>query len=248
MSAIAPLRIDIPAFREPTAQPAYSALKTSPWFSAFPQASLQALAVCSSLRSFSAGQPVLHENKPNAFALLVVKGRVRGVKRSEGGREMALETRRAGEVLTDGLLDPDGAVSNDWVAAETSLLLFLPKDEFLAQVRSVPEAALGLLRDFESRLNRVKGLACDLALADVQTRLYRALERLAREDGEPCPEGTLIRRCPTQQEIGNEIGACRETVSRMIAELARQQLVALKGRSLFISPQFLARAFVTGAA
>jgi CRP-like cAMP-binding protein len=115
-------------------------------------------------------------------------------------------------------------------------------------MRSVPEVALTLARDFERRLTRVKGLACGLALADVQTRLYDALARLAREEGEAGPEGTVVRKCPTQQELGNEIGACRETVSRMIAELARQQLVALKGRRLTISARFLGRSTVSGAA
>jgi CRP-like cAMP-binding protein len=128
------------------------------------------------------------------------------------------------------------------------LLLFMPREEFLTQVRQVPEAALSVARDVERRLGRAKLLACDLALSDVQTRLHRALARLAREDGEPTPEGTVIRKCPTQQEIGNEIGACRETVSRMIAELARQELVSLKGRRLTITPQFLARTTVSGAA
>ena len=131
---------------------------------------------------------------------------------------MTLEAHRAGEVLTEALFDATAVLPNDWVASETTLLLFIARDEFLAQVRAVPEAMLGLSRDLERRLSRTKALACDLALADVQTRLHRALARLAREEGEPAPEGTIIRKCPTQQEIGNEIGACRETVSRMIAE------------------------------
>jgi CRP-like cAMP-binding protein len=128
------------------------------------------------------------------------------------------------------------------------LLLFLPKDDFLAQMRATPDAALALAREMERRLSRAKSLACGLALADVQTRLHHALARLAREDGEPGLDGTVIRKCPTQQELGNEIGACRETVSRMIAELARQELLSLKGRRLTLSPRFLAATAVSGAA
>ena len=248
MSAIAPLRMEAPQFREPAAQPALSALKTSPWFSAFSPAALSAMAATSSLRSYGAGQVVLQEGKGCESILLIVKGRIRSVRRTEGGREVTLEAHRAGDVLTESLFDPAGLMPNDWVASETTLLLFIARYEFLAQVRAVPEVMLSLSRDLERRLARTKALACDLALADVQTRLYRALARLAREEGEPAAEGTVIRQCPTQQEIGNEIGACRETVSRMIAELARQELVALKGRRLTISPAFLARTTVSGAA
>jgi CRP/FNR family transcriptional regulator, cyclic AMP receptor protein len=249
MSAIAPLRMEVPVVsREPAAQPAFSALKTSAWFAAFPPPALTALAATGSLRSFAAGQVVLQEGKGCGSVLLIVKGRLRSVRRTAGGREVTLEVHRAGDVLTEALFDPTALMPNDWVASETTLLLFLPREEFLTQLRQVPEAALSVSRDLERRLGRAKLLACDLALSDVQTRLFRALARLAREDGEPGPEGTVIRKCPTQQEIGNEIGACRETVSRMIAELARQELVSLKGRRLTITPQFLARTTVSGAA
>jgi CRP-like cAMP-binding protein len=248
MSAIAPLRSEAPSLREPTAHPALSALRSSPWFSAYPPPALSAMAGVASLRSFSAGQVVLQEGKTCGFAVLVVKGRVRAVRRTEGGREMTLEAHRAGDLIVEAIFDATGELANDWVASETTLLLFIPRDEFIAQLRGVPDAAIALARDLDRRLSRVKRLACDLALADVQTRLFRALARLAREEGEPSPDGTVIRKCPTQQEIGNEIGACRETVSRMIAELARQQLVLLKGRRLTISPQFLARTTVSGAA
>lgn len=248
MSAIAPLRMEAPPSREPAAQPGLSALKASPWFSPFSPAALAAMSAASSLRSFAAGQVLVEEGKTCGFVFLVVKGRVRAVRRTEGGREMTLEVHRAGDVIVESLFDGSALAASDWVAGETSLLLFIPREEFLTQLKVTPEAALALTRDLERRLSRVKGLACDLGLADVQTRLYRALARLAREEGEAAPEGTVIRKCPTQQEIGNEIGACRETVSRMIAELARQELVALKGRRLTISPQFLARSTISGVA
>ncbi len=55
----------------------------------------------------------------------------------------------------------------------------------------------------------------------------------------PEPGGaTIIPRCPTQQELGNGIGACRETVSRIIAELSRKGLVTLRGRRLTLMPGF----------
>jgi CRP-like cAMP-binding protein len=248
MSAIASLRIDAPQARETAPHPALSALKSSPWFSCFSPQALSALGSVSSLRSFAAGQVVSPEGKHSASAVLVVKGRLRAVRRAEGGREMTLEVHRAGDLVTDALFDAIGLLPNDWVAAETTLLLFIPKDDFMAQVRATPEAAMSLARDLERRLGRVKTLACGLALADVQTRLHQALARLAREEGEAGPEGMVVRKCPTQQELGNEIGACRETVSRMIAELARQELLSLKGRRMTISTRLLALTTVTGAA
>jgi CRP-like cAMP-binding protein len=222
----------------PLSQPTLAALKNNPWFANFSASALSALASVASLRSFGAGELVQAQGKSCGSVVLVVKGRVRAVRRADDGRDMTLETYKAGALLAEAACDPSSLVPNDWVAGETSLLLFIPREAFLAQLRNSPEAALALVRDLERRLGRVKSIACDLALADVETRLHHALERLAREEGEPSPEGMLIRKCPTQQELGKEIGACRETVSRMIAELGRRALVAQKGRKLILTHKF----------
>jgi CRP-like cAMP-binding protein len=200
----------------------------------------------SNLRSFGSGQAVAAEGKGLQAVVLVIKGRIRAVRRAEGGREVTLESFRAGELAADALFDPESVLPNDWIAAETSLLLFIPREDFLTQLKAVPEAALALARDFERRLTRTKGLATGLVLADVETRLYHALVTLAREEGEETTDGTVIGRCPTQQELGNTIGACRETVSRIIAELARRNLLTLRGRRLTLASGFFNMAQASG--
>ncbi len=251
MTAIASLRTESPQqpqTREVGTQPALSALRSSPWFAGWPSPALASLSTQSSLRSFGSGQPVASEGKDLQSVVLVIKGRIRAVRRAEdsgGGREVTLETFRPGELAVDAIFEAGSVLSNEWIAGETSLLLFIPKDEFMNQVKQLPEAALALARDFEKRLSRAKGLATGLVLADVETRLYQALTRLAREEGEQAADGTVIARCPTQQELGNTIGACRETVSRIIAELSRQGVLNLRGRKLTLTAGFFS---LTGTA
>ena len=52
-------------------------------------------------------------------------------------------------------------------------------------------------------------------------------------------EGLLIRNRPTQQELANQIGACRETVSRTVSDLVRQGLLTPRGRTLLVSKRLL---------
>ncbi len=253
MTAIASVRADGSPVRDVGTQPALSALRGSPWFAGWPPSALTALSAVSSLRSFAAGQPVTQNDgtDQDRHPMLVIKGRVRAVRRAGGGREVTLETFRAGDLATDALFPvptagpgPTGpaawtsALCTDWLAAETCLLLFIPRDALLAQLAALPEAALALAQDYERRLAHVMALATGLVLADVEARLRHALTRLAREDGEPGPEGTVVARCPTQQELGNSIGACRETVSRIIADLSRKGLVTLRGRKLVLASGF----------
>lgn len=243
MNAIASARIEPSQFRDPGTQPAYSALRSCPWFSGWAPSALASLSFVSSLRSFGPGQVVTVEREGLGAVMVVIKGRLRAIHRGEGGREVTLETFRAGEVCVDGLTDSPTGFASEWIAAETSLLLFIPRNDFLTYLRTVPEAAFAMVKDFERRLIRSKAMVAGLALSDVQARLHHTLVGLARDEGEAPADGTdgvVIRRSPTQQELGNMIGACRETVSRIIAELSRQGLVELRGRRLTISHRLLA--------
>ncbi|MDX2022763.1 MAG: Crp/Fnr family transcriptional regulator [Deltaproteobacteria bacterium] len=235
-----PLRVSYPAnTSRPTAvQPVLAALRCCPFFNGWSQTQLAALSLVGSLRSFGSSQVVLAEGSSTDEVIVVVRGRLRAVRRADKGREVTLEIFREGTVCIDTLF-ASGRLSHDLMASETSLLLFLPRESLLSQVRSNPEAALSLAKDFERRLSGARSMAAGLALADVETRLKDVLVRLAQEEGELVPGGTLIRKSPTQQELGTMIGACRETVSRIVADFARKGLVRLAGRKLTLAPEFL---------
>ena len=243
--AIATASLDFDRFsRSPKPSPIspeLAALQACPLLAGAPASALQALAAASTLRPIARGTTVAAEGSPLAHAILVVRGRVRAVRRAPTGREIAVETFRAGELIADGVISP-AALSNDWEAIEATTLLMIPHEALLAHVRSTPELALALAAQVLRRLDRSKELAVGLALSDVQGRVVSALIALGRQDGVDGPDGLLIRQRPTQQEIANQIGACRETVSRTVSELVRQGLVTPKGRSLLLSRQLLAPA------
>ena len=223
--------------------PELAALQSCPLLADAPPAALQGLAVAASLRSFSRGGIVATEGTPAPAVVLIVRGRLRAVRRASNGREITVEIFRAGDLLADAALAPGVPLGNDWEAAETTSLLMIPREVWLSHVRGVPEVAVALSAQILSRLERAKDLAVALALSDVESRVVAALVGLGRQDGADGPEGLLIRQRPTQQEIANQIGACRETVSRTVSDLVRRGLVTPRGRSLL-----LARSLYAGAA
>ena len=229
--------------REMSVCPALGVLRSSRWFSGLSASALAQLAANASIHSFGPGQQVELGGRWLGAVMLVVRGCVCAVRRTDSSRELTLETFRAGDLLMDALVNPDNDPSSDsLVAAETSVLLLFPREEFSAVTRTCPEVALALARDFERRLSRVKALAWGLATSDVEGRLYRLLLAMACDEGEVGAEGTIIAHFPTQRDLAGRIGACRETVSRIVADLARQELVALRGRRLTLMPRFFALA------
>jgi len=234
-----------------SAFPALGAMRNSRFFSGLSTGCLAQLAASACIRSFSAGQEIVLEGRWLGAPVMVVRGSIASVRRCEGTRELTLETFRSDGVFVDTTIRPEihpggrleaGSPIDSLLACETSVLLLFPREVFLATSRAVPELALTLLRECERRLVRVKALAAGLASSDAESRLYRLILTLARDQGEVGKEGTVIRHFPTQRDLACRIGACRETVCRIVADLARKNLLTLQGRRLTLSPGFFALA------
>jgi len=215
--------------------PEFAALSGVPAFTGLPSQVLAALSAGSSIRRFSRRSVMCAEGTVPSQVFVVLRGKVRAVRRSDSGREVTLETFQPGDVLADAAAFPDRSLSNDWEASEPTEVLVISGETFVTQLQAAPALALTLVAQALSRLERSKGLAAGLALADVPGRVIGALRTLAESQGQETPEGTLVHNRPTQQELANTIGACRETVSRVVSDLARRGLITPRGRSLVIS-------------
>jgi CRP/FNR family cyclic AMP-dependent transcriptional regulator len=244
---IATASLDFDRFNRPpklsALTPELAAIQSCPLLAAASPSALQALVAAASLRSVARGTIVATEGAPAPAVVLVARGKLRAVRRAASGREITVEVFRPGDLLADAALTPQAPLANDWEAAETTTLLMISRDALLAHVRGAPEVTVALAAQLLSRLERAKDLAVALALSDVESRVVAALVGLGRQDGADGPDGLLIRQRPTQQDIANQIGACRETVSRTVSDLVRRGLLTPRGRSLL-----LARSLYAGAA
>jgi CRP/FNR family cyclic AMP-dependent transcriptional regulator len=221
----------------PPTTPEVTALSTCAAFAGADPATLQSLSQACSVRQVARGASLATEGSVINHALLVLRGHIRAVRRGESGREITLEVFRPGDLLGDALLAPEQPLTSEWEAVEQTSVLVIPREAILAHLRQLPELPMTLGRILVARLNRSKDMAVALALSDVEDRVIGALRLLARQEGEgqEVAEGLLIRHRPTQQELANRIGACRETVSRIVSDLTRRGLVTPQGRSLLLS-------------
>jgi CRP/FNR family cyclic AMP-dependent transcriptional regulator len=208
-------------------------------FSGAPAEVLAALAQHTTVRRFSRRAALAVERTVPTQVFVLLRGRVRGVRRSPAGREVTVEAFQPGDILADALIAPGRPLANDWEAAETSEVAVIERDALAGQLSAWPALALAIAGQISRRHERSKDMAAGLALADVPGRVKATIRSMA-EAGETQPDGVLITERPTQQELANTIGACRETVSRVVSELARQGLVSIRGRGMFVSQRLLA--------
>ncbi|MCC6749548.1 MAG: Crp/Fnr family transcriptional regulator [Deltaproteobacteria bacterium] len=219
--------------------PQMELLRRVPIFRHLEEAALSDLARRMVIKRWQATALVVGQHEAGNSLFVVYHGQARVVLFGENGREITLSVLRAGDFFGDVSLIDGKPRSANVVAAEDSVFLVLDREAFVAHLRAHPQTALSLLQVMAGRLRRADELIGSLALHDVSARLTRTLISLAREQGEQSDEGWTIRNRPTQQDLANMVGTCRETVSRALTSLARQGLVISRGRHIVLRPALL---------
>lgn len=191
------------------------------------------------IRRWYGGAIIAGQHEPGEALFILVKGRARVALFGESGREMTLRTLAPGDFFGEAALLDGGPHPAHVVAEEDVEVLSLRRDAFRRHLQAHPETAMRLLGELAGKLRRSSAMVESLSLLDVSARLTRTLVELAEQQGEILGDGLLLRRRPTQQELANMVGTCRETVSRTLSAMARKGLVACRGRSLLLSGNLL---------
>ena len=215
--------------------PHIDVLRQMPIFSPLDPVTLRDVYRRMSVKRWYGGAIIVGQEEPGDALYVVVKGQAREVLFGENGREMTLANLGPGSFfgamsLLDGKLR-----SSNVVAVDDVVLLVMRRDTFFASLEAYPQMALRMLAELSLKLRGANEIINNLALHDVSSRLMRTLVTLAEQCGELRDDGILIRRRPTQQELANMVGICRETVSRALSSMSRRGLVVCRGRSLFLS-------------
>ncbi|MEW6232570.1 MAG: Crp/Fnr family transcriptional regulator [Chloroflexota bacterium] len=176
--------------------------------------------------TFAAGERIFAQGAPPAALYLVASGQAKVARVTPEGYEIILCMPGPGDCFCPVSVLDGGTQLGTAVAITDVTLLWAERAEFCALCQTSPEllaavqgACLGEVRRLIRRLEL-------LAFRSVKERLAIALlaESLHRQtNGAPADELRL-----TQQELAELVGAARESVSRILAQMEREGVVTLK--------------------
>jgi CRP-like cAMP-binding protein len=193
------------------------------------------------VRTRPAGSLIVAQDEPGDAMFILAQGRVKVALFGENGRELTLSILTPGDFFGEMSLIDGRARSANVVALDDATVLALTRDAFKAHLQAHPQTAMNVIAELTARLRRADETIASLALHDVEARLVRTLERLAREDGEETQDGLLLRKRPTQQDLANMVGSCRETISRTFTSMIKRGLLIPRGRAIVLTRQLLTR-------
>jgi CRP/FNR family transcriptional regulator, cyclic AMP receptor protein len=196
-------------------------------------------------RRFRRGEVIFHGGDPGDSLFIVASGSVKILVAPEDGSEPAILTMVGPGGFFGELALLDGrARSATAVAADPVETLVLRRDAFDRLVDEEPALRRALLTALAAEIRRLTGQVEDLHFLDLPGRLARHILRQVVPDGQPVPEGEVRLPWPyTQGELAGMIGGSRQSVNRLLADLAAQGLLLFEGDDLVIpDPRRLAQA------
>ncbi|MGD0368768.1 MAG: Crp/Fnr family transcriptional regulator [Acidobacteriaceae bacterium] len=186
---------------------------------------------------------LFQEQQAPTRILILLEGYAKLSVNSHDGKRMILWVARPGELLG---LSSVVSGSTHKVTAETlqqCQIASVPSQEFLDFLVRHPAIYQSVARELSLEMNR----ACEqMRIVGLSSSAAVRVARLLLEwsaGGKMTDRGTRVSISLTHGEMGECIGAARETVSRAVADLRQRCLIDVHGSTLFVTNRFALEAY-----
>jgi CRP/FNR family transcriptional regulator len=204
-------------------------------------AEVQAWAERCETRTFEPGQRIVDaDTTPPEQVLVVCEGAVRLLLEGATGRSETVDVLGRGHLF--GVSAAFGRSSRRLHADALTRVVVCASEGriFLVALASCPDMVLNLVRQAGMRLMHFEVSSPQPRQLPADVRLVQVLRRLALTAGEPVRGGGWrIPRCVTRGTLAHQVGCTRETIARMLSNLAARGAVTRQGHALVVHPRRL---------
>ncbi len=210
------------------------ALKSCIMFRALEEEDLERIKKLSLTRKFKRGDTIFSQGERSEGFYVVQAGAVKLYKLSAEGKEQVLHIAEAGENYAEASLFGDALYPAYCEAIKNSILLLIPKNNFLQLLKENPELSLRMLVSLTTWLKRMADLVEEVTLKDVNTRLAGYLLSVAETKGVKTTNGIRIDLETDKKTLAAKLGTVSETLSRSLRKLKEMDIITVDGRKFTI--------------
>jgi CRP-like cAMP-binding protein len=192
-----------------------------------------ALVARAHLRKLESGETIFMIDSPGDSMMAILEGSVRISVPSPEGKEVVLAILHAGELFGEiALLDGKGRTADARAMTRCSIAV-LDRRDVLSFFQRHPNAWPKLVEVLCERLRRTDEHLAEMALLEIPLRLAKALLRLLEGDAKG-GGASAAKVGLTQRELGNMVGASRESVNKCLNEWQRRGIVTIDDNRITI--------------
>ncbi|MEM9692170.1 MAG: Crp/Fnr family transcriptional regulator [Myxococcota bacterium] len=203
-------------------------------FAGLTERDLDGLAAIAVRRKYDAKALVLEKGDAALHLYVIAKGRLQALTTGPSGRQAALSIMGPGEVFGEVALFDGEARSASIRCLERCELLTIGKNDLYHFLERHPAAAINLLSVLARRLRRLSERVEDTANLELPARLAKQLTRLVERYGRHEADGWVIALKLSQQELGELVGASRESVNKQVRAWVADEVLGQRGGRIVV--------------
>lgn len=194
-------------------------------FGGLTQSELLRLSRIVSRRTYAPRSSIVQKGEPATEFFVLLRGRAKVVAPGHGGIDAALNVMAPGEVFGEIAVLDGQRRSATVIALDECEIAIVRKEAFHELLAASPSIALKLLSVLAGRVRKLTTQLEDRAFLEVPARLAKQLLWLAENHGVASGSGIRIDLKLSQQEIGDLIGATRESVNKHFREWVQKGVI-----------------------
>jgi len=219
---------------DPVSQDTINSLDGISLFSSLTKAEKDELARQCRFKRYAVGEHIIDGQSESKDIFFVVSGTVRVVNYSLSGREVALDDIGAGNYFGE-LAALDGGPRSAFVVAQggDAVAAAMSPEVFQRLISTKPLVGTEIMRRLARMVRQANDRIMDLSVLGANNRDHAELLRQAwafTKDGKTAS----IKPIPVHSDIASRVSTTRETVARVLNELAREGLVERQKDALLI--------------
>ncbi len=210
-------------------------LSQLPLFANLSPEEMEAVATSAELRQTSKFQFVFMPDEPSNCIFILKKGRIKTGTFSMEGKEVIKEILQPNEIFGDLALSGE-KLRADFAQAiyDTVETLAIKISVLNDLMQSNQKFLFACMQHMSQRLQRVEERLSSLILKDARERIIEFLLETAGKEGRKVGYEMLVKHHLTQQDIANLTGTSRQTVTSVLNDLRKSNLIYFNRNSILI--------------
>ena len=218
----------------------------TPLFNGLAEADLAQVRAIATDRFYGRGETIFLEGAPGDGFYIVAAGKVKIFKVSLEGKEQILHIYGSGHPFGEVPVFSGDNFPANAVTLVKSHLLFFSRTAFVKLITAHPSLCMNMLAVLSMRLREFTLQIESLSLKEVPGRLAAYLLYLAEEQA---AAGSTVKLPISKGQLASLLGTIPETLSRILAKLSAQEMIAVNGKRIEIKDgELLEELALTGKA
>ncbi len=211
-----------------------SVLRQIPLFASLEASAIDRLSRAVRPKALKSDEILFLKGDEGEAMYIVRDGAIKIVLPSETGEEFIVALLKKNDFFgVMAMLDGETR-SADAVAMGPSEIFVLGRNDFLSILQSDMNALKTILCDLSRMIRKTDDLLGDVCFFTISTRLSKKLIELAETIGIREGKGVVLDIDLTQKELGDMVGATRESVNKELRVMREQGLIDLEGSRIRI--------------